>query len=297
MMRTHRGAAALLFSIALGSAVPDASARSHVVGPGESLWLIARANRCDVDAVRRANRLSGTTIRPGQKLRIPSCSEPVRRVALKADGERERERVRPLGAQSIGRPQDGRLANASLLPPDPAAYFIRRPQRAYGTRRTVDQIVRVIQRVRRRFPRVHPLAVGDLSARAGGKITMHSSHQSGRDVDLGFYFRTRPRSYPAEFVVASAGNIDVAACFALFTALADTAGRPGGVERMFMSYDTQALFHRLGRAHGISRATLERLFQYPDGPGSPHGLFHHEPGHDEHIHVRFACAPGDRECR
>ena len=292
-MRTHRGAAAILFSIALGSAVPDAGARSHVVGPGDSLWRIARANRCDVDAVRRANRLSGTTIRPGQKLRIPSCEGGGKRVAVKTDvGER-----RPVGLQSIGRPQHGRLANPSLLPKNPAAWFIRRPERAYGTRAAVSQIQRVIQRVRRHFPRVHALAVGDLSARRGGKITMHGSHQSGRDVDLGFYFKRVPRGYPAAFSLATEEAVDVAACFALFTALADTAGRPGGVERMYMTYETQELFHRLGREHGISQATLDRLFQYPHGSDSDHGLFHHEPGHDEHIHVRFACAPGDAECR
>ena len=286
-MRTHGGVAAIAISIALGSAIPDAAARSHVVGPGDSLWRIARANRCDVDAVRRANRLSTTRIRPGQRLRIPSCD--ARRVALRQDPA-------PRGLQSIGRPQHGRLANASVLPRSPA-WFIRRPERAYGTRATVAQIQRVVQRVRRHFPRVHPLAIGDLSARRGGKITMHGSHQSGRDVDLGFYFKRVPRGYPAAFVLATEDSVDVAACFALFTALADTAGRPGGVERMYMTYETQALFHRLGRQRGIAAATLDRLFQYPHGPDSDRGLFHHEPGHDEHIHVRFACAPGDRQCR
>ncbi len=291
MMRTRRGVAAVLFSIALASAVPGASARSHVVGPGESLWTIARANRCDVDSVRRANRLSGTMIRPGQKLRIPSC-EPARpRVAVKADIDP------PVGRQSIGRPQDGRLVNASVLPKSPAAWFIRRPERAYGTRATVAQIQRVIQRVRRQFPRVHPLAIGDLSARRGGKITMHGSHQSGRDVDIGFYFKMRPRHYPAEFVVAGDDTVDVPACFALLTALADTASHPGGVERIYMSYDTQAMFYRLGRKRGISAATLDRLFQYPHGEDSQQGLVHHEPGHDDHIHVRFQCSPGDADCR
>ena len=292
MTRTRRGVAAALFSIALGSALPAASARSHVVGPGESLWTIARANRCDVDTVRRANRLSGTMIRPGQKLRIPSCESARPRVALKADIERA-----PAGLQSVGRPQDGRLLNASVLPRNPAAWFIRRPERAYGTRATVLQIQRVIQRVRRQFPRVHALAIGDISARRGGRITQHGSHQSGRDVDIGFYFKTTPRHYPAEFVVATTDSIDVAACFALLTALADTASRPGGVERMYISYDTQSMLYRLGQKRGISAATLDRLFQYPHGEDSQHGLIHHEPGHDDHVHVRFQCPPGDGECR
>jgi murein endopeptidase len=126
---------------------------------------------------------------------------------------------------------------------------------------------------------------------------MHGSHQSGRDVDIGFYFKTRPRHYPAEFVVATTDTIDVAACFALLTALADTASRPGGVERMYISYDTQAMLYRLGQKRGISGATLDRLFQYPHGEDSQHGIIHHEPGHDDHVHVRFQCPPGDSECR
>ena len=319
-MRTHGGIATILVSIALGSALPEASAGVHRVAPGDSLWRIARARGCDVDVVRRANRLSGTRIRPGQKLRIPSCDgKRVAAVARARGGGRERAaravlgvpptpsprtivdttvaEPRGRGLQSIGRPQRGRLVNASVLPRNPAAWFIRRPERAYGTRATVSQLQRVIQRVRRHFPRVHALAIGDLSARRGGKITMHGSHQSGRDVDLGFYFKRAPRGYPAAFALATEDEVDVAACFALFTALADTAGRPGGVERMYMTYETQALFHRLGRQHGISPATLDRLFQYPHGHDSDQGLFQHEPGHDEHIHVRFSCAPTDRECR
>ena len=293
-MRTHGGIATILVSIALGTALPEASAGVHRVAPGDSLWVIARARGCDVETVRRANRLSGTRIRPGQKLRIPSC-DGKRVASVKVDTAVAEPRGR--GLQSIGRPQRGRLMNASVLPRNPAAWFIRRPERAYGTRATVSQIQRVIQRVRRHFPRVHALAIGDLSARRGGRITMHGSHQSGRDVDLGFYFKRPPRGYPAGFALATEDDVDVAACFALFTALADTAGRPGGVERMYMTYETQELFYRLGRQHGISPVTLDRLFQYPDGPDSDHGLFHDEPGHDEHIHVRFSCAPSDRECR
>ena len=72
-MRTHGGVSTILVTIALGTALPDASAGSHRVAPGDSLWVIARARGCDVETVRRANRLRGTRIRPGQKLRIPSC--------------------------------------------------------------------------------------------------------------------------------------------------------------------------------------------------------------------------------
>lgn len=263
----------------------------YVVAAGDSLWTIARAHHCQVDDLRLANHLTGTLILAGQRLRIPVC------LPGQAPGERLLASLPPPTVdQSVGTPQDGRLVDGVQVPRDPAAYHLRRPWRAWGTNQTVAQVVRVVERVHRAFPGVHPLAIGDLSARGGGKITMHASHQSGRDIDLGFYFKKRPRNYPDEFVVATADNLDFEATWALITGLAATADRPDGVERMFMSYDTQRLFWRLGLKHGVPRAALERLFQYPHGMGSRHGLIHHEPGHDEHVHVRFKCPPRDRRC-
>ncbi|HYJ78253.1 MAG TPA: transglycosylase SLT domain-containing protein [Longimicrobiaceae bacterium] len=50
-----------------------ASRRTHTVRNGESLWTIARRNDTSVRALQRANGLgSRSSIRPGQKLRIPT---------------------------------------------------------------------------------------------------------------------------------------------------------------------------------------------------------------------------------
>ena len=52
------------------------------------------------------------------------------------------------------------------------------------------------------------------------------------------------------------------------------------------------------RAEKVTALAPERFaLQLTIGEESQHGLIHHEPGHDEHIHVRFQCPPGDRECR
>jgi hypothetical protein len=44
---------------------------SHTVKRGETLWRIARTYDTTPTAIRRANRLSSSTIRPGQRLVIP----------------------------------------------------------------------------------------------------------------------------------------------------------------------------------------------------------------------------------
>lgn len=455
------------------------SRRSHRVASGESLWKIARAYRCTVDDLRRANRLGGDVVRPGQRLRIPACDEgeerrparaalllqrrasseadpvdppetdaghaedavepgaagegvdeetardgpgvdgadafaqgeagqggeaaPGRRDARESwanaeragpgarraaragadaaayrarrrprsgdavrdleeavreldaevrrhervsslvrdrgedrvrvesvpveDGARDRvsltgERMRdrlpdagetaldqgrsarrgrvavavPLRGQSFGRPQRGYLVSGVHMPADPAAYYLRRPERAWGTTHTVRTLVRAIQQVRKRYPRVPPLSIGDLSLRHGGRISIHGSHQSGRDADIGFYFRKSPRGYPRAFAVATADNLDFGPTWALLGALCKTAGRPLGVERIFMTYSTQAMLYNLALRHRIPRAQLDEWFQYPHGRRADHGVIRHEPGHEEHFHVRFRCAPTDPEC-
>lgn len=274
-----------------GGAPPAASAtpapaalggglRRHVVASGDTLYELAKLYDSSVADLRARNGLRGNVIYAGQELLV-----------LPGSGGSGA----PIPGQSIGRPQAGRLRNATRLPPGPG-YYIRRPQRAFGTNYAVHHIQRAVDRVRRRYPGLHRLAIGDLSAQGGGPITMHASHQSGRDADLGFYFRRRPRGYPEEFVVANRANLHFEATWALLVALAETADAPAGVERIFLSYETQGLLYRLAREKGVPRARLDALFQYPHGRGAARGLVRHEPAHDEHFHVRFKCPPGDRGC-
>src|SRR5690606_38575956 len=128
------------------------------------------------------------------------------------------------------------------------------------------------------------------------KISMHASHQSGRDVDLGFYFKSRPKGYPEAFVVATEKNLHFAATWALLTAFTDLAEADAGVEKGFLSYSTQRLLYKLARKRGISKARLGAIFQYPRGRSSSKGIVRHQKGHDEHMHVRFKCPPRDKKC-
>lgn len=51
-------------------AADDTTARYHTVGPGETLWDIARRYGLSVTELRRLNGLRTVTIRPGQRLRV-----------------------------------------------------------------------------------------------------------------------------------------------------------------------------------------------------------------------------------
>lgn len=265
------------------------------VKSGQTLSVIAKRYDCTVEALQRANDLDGTLLQIGQKLAVPVCKG-------KAAAGKSRSRVAKavpvevrLG-QSFGKPWHGKLRQATKLPRG-RGYLIRRPHRAYGAAHMVAHLRNAIMAVREDHPRLHTLAIGDLSAQRGGAITEHRSHQSGRDVDVGFFYKRKPAVYPSEFAPATAANLDRAATWDLLVAFARTADDSDGVQAIFLDYDVQGLLYDWALERGVDEGYLDRLFQYPDGKGSGTGLVRHEPHHDDHFHIRFKCPPRDQTCQ
>ena len=212
---------------------------------------------------------------------------------------RQHERFEPrliARGQSVGAPWAGRLQHATALPPGDG-YFLRRPGRAYGTQTTIELTERAIGETLDAFPDEHVLAIGDISAPSGGTITQHRSHQSGRDIDVGLFYRDKPAGYPASFVHADEDNLDCAATFKLLESFLATADDDGGVQMIFLDFDVQGILYDWALDHGVSERRLERIFQYPHGRGSSEGIVRHEPNHDNHMHVRFRCPAEDTGCR
>ncbi|MBT8494433.1 MAG: penicillin-insensitive murein endopeptidase [Deltaproteobacteria bacterium] len=264
---------------------PKTGLITYAVQSGDTLGKIARRFGTDVNHLRFANNIDGSLIKAGQVLRVTPGMK----------GPKVRPIAQPLLGQSIGRPQSGRLAKATRLPRS-NAYYRRRLPRTYGTNYTVNHVVRVTQQVRSRYPRVHKLAVGDISAKKGGPITEHVSHQTGRDIDLGFYFKRKPKGYPKAFVRARKNNLHFKANWKLLTALAKTNDLDGGVRVMYISYNVQKMLYDLARKNGVSKKELSKMLQYPRGKSALAGMIRHEPGHDDHVHVRFKCPDDDPKC-
>ena len=190
---------------------------------------------------------------------------------------------------AVGRanlPWQGRLVDPAQLP-DGDGYHIRRPARAFGTERTAELVHEVIEATIALFPERHVLAIGDLSAEHGGRITEHASHQSGRDVDIGLYYLEKPAAYPENFVSATEDNLDCEATWGLIDRFVDTADQPGGAQIIFLDFRVQGLLYAWAKEHGISQKYLDHVFQYPHGKSSSEGIVRHWPNHDNHIHVRF----------
>ena len=265
----------------------------YKVSRGDTLIGLSRRYGTSVTAIQSQNGIGGHLIRIGQVISIPAHSQ-----SAKFGGELKQVDLRPVRTmigQSLGRASGGTLAKPSLLVKDPS-YFIRRPHRAFGTLHMVENIRQVARLVKARHPKIHKLSVGDLSAKSGGKISRHVSHQSGRDVDLGFYFTRKPKGYPQTFIKATAANLDFAPTWSMLKAFADTADDKGGVYMMFLDYDVQRMLYDWARERGVARSVLKWMFQYPRGRHIREGLIRHEPGHAGHVHVRFKCAPKDKSC-
>jgi hypothetical protein len=198
--------------------------------------------------------------------------------------------------QSMGMPWSGKLERSTKFRA-PERTHLRRPHRAFATKTTVEHTRRAILETLAQFPKAHALAIGDFSASTGGRISEHNSHQSGRDVDLGLFYKKRPAGYPAAFIDADEDTIHTAAMWSLITNLASTSGDDGGVKMMFLDFDLQGVIYDWALENGVSEKRLNRIFQYPHGRGASAGLIRHEPNHGDHLHVRFQCAVADVACR
>jgi hypothetical protein len=196
-----------------------------------------------------------------------------------------RAAVRGEPSESVGAPWEGRLAHAARLEAGDG-YVVRRPARAYGATHVVEHLRGAIAEVRALYPNVHTLAIGDLSAEHGGKISDHRSHQSGLDVDVGFYFTQVPSGYLEGFAAADHA-LDLEATWALLAAFARTTDLDDGVQIIFLDYDVQRRLYDYAKRRGTPDRDLEFLFQYPHGRDELTGLVRHWPAHANHFHVRF----------
>ena len=227
----------------------------------------------------------------------PADARP-KRVAVTQPSETEtkpRAKPRPRG-QSVGAPWSGSLARATKFRA-PDRTFVRRPHRTFATRTTVAHTRRAIAATLRSYPDLHDLAIGDFSAERGGWISEHSSHQSGRDVDIGLFYKSKPAGYPQSFVNADAKTLHCAAMWLLIVNLVNTHDEDGGLHVMFLDFELQGVLYKWAKKNGVSTKRLNQVFQYPHGRGAAAGFVRHEPNHSDHLHVRFKCAAADPSCR
>lgn len=223
--------------------------------------------------------------------------------ASPCDGGQDREHgARAHRSRSVGWPWDGSLARATpLRESERVRYVTEYAERGnhFGTWQLVQLIERAAERVDQRLPGAR-LSVGELSAREGGHIDGHRSHQSGRDADLSFYM-TDAEGRPfdpfafASFDARGHGRgpnemlrFDDARNWELIGKL--VADGDARVQHIFVSNALKRRLLREGRRRGAPGVVLRRAAEVMSEP-------RHHP-HDNHFHVRIYCNPRERPgCR
>jgi penicillin-insensitive murein endopeptidase len=203
----------------------------------------------------------------------------------KAGDKGEKEK----GPLSIGAPNRGRLVGGVRLKAS-KQLALREGARTWG----LPVLVRALQRAAGRVAKKHgrsTLLVGDLSARKGGQLDGHNSHQTGRDADVGFYaMNSKGKPVPLQRFVAfdakgeaaapSWLRFDDARNWALVEALLED--KEAGVRYLFVS---NALRGRLLAYAAKKRVSQELLTRAAAALMSPKDA----DLHDDHFHVRVAC--------
>jgi penicillin-insensitive murein endopeptidase len=182
-----------------------------------------------------------------------------------------------LGPLSIGEPSSGRLFNPVPMPDDPRCDIADNAE-TWATAESIAAIQAGLDTVHELYPDTHPLRLGDFSDADGGRLKRHLSHQSGRDADVGFYFKSGP---PGGLMNGTATNLDLPRNWALLRAwLVRT-----DVDVVLLDTRIQRLLYNHALSIGEDKDWLDRVFQFSRGYRD--ALVQHVKNHRNHYHVRF----------
>jgi penicillin-insensitive murein DD-endopeptidase len=175
------------------------------------------------------------------------------------------------------------------------------PEARFGTRETIESLLHAAAVVERELPGSHAV-INDIGFRDGGVIDHHGSHQAGRDVDVLFYYLDRAgQPWPAkgvpvdpegrgwDFGDLSDGHddvsvrLDAARTWRFVQGLLEE-NSVSPVQRIFLVEHVRTLLLAEAVRVHAPRAIRDRFADVTCQPGYPH---------DDHLHVRFFCAPDD----
>jgi penicillin-insensitive murein endopeptidase len=189
---------------------------------------------------------------------------------------------------SVGRPDDGRLIGGVQLQSTGDLCVVDAEQ-AWGTPELCDLLIHAGTQLRAAYPDTAPLVIGDLSAKRGGSLRPHLSHQSGRDVDILLPANdNKPRRRFAEITPDA---IDLLKTWYLIETLVAT----DRVQYILLDWEIQKRIVEEIQIVVPEQVLLE-VFQYPRGKRERVGIVRHAAGHREHLHVRIHCPREDAYC-
>lgn len=201
-------------------------------------------------------------------------------------------------AVSIGKPAAGKLNGGIQLPESPL-YIRRTPRLMWGSSQTISNLQQAVAAFRQDVDYDGELILSDISARDGGYLKPHKSHQAGRDIDI--WLPTIKGVYKKKYLDSGGEKprrphfeeVDWYAVWGLVRALIKT----GAVKYVFLDWRYQEFVYRAAVEMGATEEELDEWIQWPRPRVSSKGIFRHSLDHLSHIHVRFLCAPWEPDCK
>jgi penicillin-insensitive murein DD-endopeptidase len=197
-------------------------------------------------------------------------------------------------SKSIGAPDNGSLVDADCLPEQGEGYMqlYRDMERIWGADPMIDMIQKTASDMSKRYPGKDRLQIEDISAKEGGAIEGHGSHENGLDVDIGFYKADsvehdpiKKKQYYADPMVINgkvSPNFDVERNWELMKAF----HRHGNVQKIFVDQVLKNEFCRYAKSKGDYSANIQVLRS-----------LRHVTNHKDHMHVRLRCPKGAAQCK
>lgn len=211
----------------------------------------------------------------------PHCPQytwksPLEGLAASEIRKKVKEELTSVGPISLGPPNGGRLFNGVRMP-DNDKWSFTDPNNAYGTQETVDSITKAIEKVFAKHADSPKVIIGHLSSKSGGHLRPHKSHQSGRDVDLSYFYKDKVGWYAQ----ATAKNLDRPRTWTFVKAFLEDPN----TEMVLVDTRVQRLLYDYALEQGEDKAFLDKAFQIAGK--NPRAIIRHVKGHATHIHVRF----------
>ena len=206
--------------------------------------------------------------------------------------------------QAIGFPDSGSLRNATSLVETQKlfklnAYFSvvsQDRERFYGTYEINQVIIKMGEFINKKYSQFK-LFVGNVSAKKGGKLSPHLSHQNGTDADIAYPTKTIEELSPNGFatvVKKSSREMNKNAysaekTYELFKFAFKQTEYP--VDRIFADrliiQDLCNYAQQKNEFTGDDKIVVQKLFQNIE----------HVDGHGDHFHVRLKCSENQPACR
>lgn len=194
--------------------------------------------------------------------------------------------------RAVGFYTDGSLENGGCIPAEGDGYMqlYRDVNHIFATRPLLNMIVETASDMDEKFPNRDRLQVEEMSAREGGEIDGHASHENGLDVDIQFFkadgvehIPTAQQYYAPKMVVGGAvsPNFDLERNWELMK----TLHRHGDVQRIFIDTKLKNALCKYARSTGDYTSNIKVLRS-----------LQHQTNHQDHIHVRLRCPPGNNRC-